>query len=324
MSRIPNYAQAPAAAFVFATAVDLSQAKPRILVRSSEVIEHPWWGRIIHDMAGAAPLKQTYALDYCHDPKEILGYCDELGIDSEGLACTPHMLPGEGASEDRAAEILRKSKGKVPYQASLDWRGGSKFEFLDFGNIATVNGRQVEGPLTIVRAWNVTGIAICPYGADPNTYALFAKAPRGWDVSIAPDNPLPQPAKPMSADQTKDNFRQQFNRYAKAFGPEKAFALIDAGTSYEAALEAELAAQKQLFSTQFEATKKAADEALAKANTERDEATKKAEALAAQFQGETRPVPTGEDESVEKPTGAHSDAPQTFQQFSKKVIRLPK
>ena len=40
---------------------------------SGEPIDHPWWGKCMFDLAGAQVHEDTFALDYCHDPKEVIG-----------------------------------------------------------------------------------------------------------------------------------------------------------------------------------------------------------------------------------------------------------
>jgi hypothetical protein len=47
-----------------------------MLARTAEPIEHWYWGKIVHDMAGMKLAAPTLPCDYCHDPAEILGFLD--------------------------------------------------------------------------------------------------------------------------------------------------------------------------------------------------------------------------------------------------------
>lgn len=73
-------------------------------------------------------------------------------------------------AEDRASEIIAKAKAGVPWQASIYFDPGTfVVEEVAEGKFASVNGQQLEGPLTIIRKWMLRGCAVCPYGMDPNT-----------------------------------------------------------------------------------------------------------------------------------------------------------
>jgi hypothetical protein len=56
-------------------------------------------------------------------------------------------------------------------------------EELRPGQVATVNGNQLEGPATIIRQWTLRGVAVCPYGADPNTSSQLSSAEK-FTVSV--------------------------------------------------------------------------------------------------------------------------------------------
>jgi hypothetical protein len=313
---------APASAFCFLAPTDpIDPAAPRVLLRSNEAIDHPWWGPIVHDMAGVQAIPDKLLMDYIHDPNQVLGYGDEIGIDAAGLSFTPHLLPHDANPEDRAAEILRNSKAGTPYQASLDWRGPSSIEWVDPNVSVEVNGKTFVGPLAVVRKWSIAGAAICPRGADPNTFAQFAaKAPREHDTSRGDANPFSVPTTPApNMPQEQNDFKQLFSKYAKAFGAERALTIVEAGTSYEAALEAELAERSKQFTTQFELQKKAHDEALAKAEADKADLTNQLAAVKKQFEGEATPLPSGEAESAaDKP----ADNAQSFTKFQS-LVKLP-
>ncbi|TWT63189.1 hypothetical protein [Rubinisphaera italica] len=141
----------------------------RLQARSKEVLDHWWWGPMVHDFAGMSH-KNKIAIDYCHDSEQIIGYCDQFEQTDYGLE-----LVGELTSlhdQDRAAEIVGKFEAGVPYEASITFRydnAEAEIEYVPYGAEVEINGVTLEGPLTVFRKWNLIGVAICPHGYDSNT-----------------------------------------------------------------------------------------------------------------------------------------------------------
>ncbi len=144
----------------------------KILARSGEAIDHWYWGKLCHDLAGMELLKPRVPLDYCHDPAEIIGFAEGWETESGNLTCSGTLLTAESP---RAAEVAAMSRAGVPYEASISFQPLA-IEELSERQVATVNGRQVEGPAAIVRRWQLRGLAVCPRGADPNTRTELAEA----------------------------------------------------------------------------------------------------------------------------------------------------
>lgn len=147
--------------------------KIRMLARSSQPIEHWYWGRVVHDLSGVR-MKSRMPIDYAHDDSEVLGYLNKSEIDSDGIHLSGALVP---YGDDKAAEVVYKMGQGVPYEASINFGGdGIKIEELDNGQVSQVNGYQFEGPGVIIREWPLRGVAICPYGADANTESMvFSK-----------------------------------------------------------------------------------------------------------------------------------------------------
>ncbi len=136
----------------------------RLLARAGAPIEHPYWGKVVHDFAGMQH-KNRIPIDYRHD--EPIGYVNQFDTASGDLQLSGALVPFK--ESDKATEIIHKSRGGVPYEASIDFRAPVVMEELPAGKSAEVNGRSLEGPATIIRSWTLRGVAVCPYGADPNT-----------------------------------------------------------------------------------------------------------------------------------------------------------
>jgi len=157
-----------------------------LLARTGQPIEHWYWGRVVHDLAGMQLHKPRLPIDYCHDSTEIIGYLNKFDIESGDLEASGALVPFR--QNDRATEIVHKAKQGVPYEASINFGGdGIKIQEIGENELAEVNGYELEGPATIIRQWPLRGVAVCPYGADMNTESTFTNAAE-LSVAIITDN----------------------------------------------------------------------------------------------------------------------------------------
>jgi len=147
----------------------------RMVARSGKPIEHWYWGSVVHDLDGMKLSKNRVAIDYAHDPKEVIGYANQFASDSGDLVVTGALVPYK--ESDRASEIIHKQREGIPYEASINFGGdGIKIEEVRSGESVMVNGYEFAGPGVVIREWPLRGIAICPYGADGNTSTEFAES----------------------------------------------------------------------------------------------------------------------------------------------------
>jgi hypothetical protein len=158
-------------------------APVRLVARSGKPIEHWFWGRIVHDLAGMRVHKPRLPIDYVHDSKEIVGYLNRFDTESGDLITSGALVPFKDS--DRATEILHKFRAGVPYEASINFGGdGIKVEDVPEGYIAQVNGFAFEGPGVIVREWPLRGVAICPYGADMHTESTALSGAKQYAATV--------------------------------------------------------------------------------------------------------------------------------------------
>jgi hypothetical protein len=144
--------------------------------RTAQPVQHWFWGRVVHDMAGMHLHKDRLPIDYVHNPAEVIGYLNHFRADADGLEVSGALVPYK--ESDRASEIIHKARAGVPYEASINFGGpGIKVEEVAEGQAAQVNGYQFDGPGIIVREWPLRGVAVCPYGADMNTRSELAQDP---------------------------------------------------------------------------------------------------------------------------------------------------
>ena len=167
-SPIPASAMSFECALEFGDNGENAKTSPIKMLARAFALIHPFWGKIEHDFSGMTH-KQKIPLDYCHDPKELVGYANKFDVTGEGLQLSGALTPYK---DDRASEITHKCKMGVPYQASIDFRGPVTVEEVGEGHTSQVNGHDFAGPGIIVRKWMLRGCAVCPHGADSETSSM--------------------------------------------------------------------------------------------------------------------------------------------------------
>jgi len=252
-----------------------------------EVIEHWWFGRIVQDMAGMTMAAERIPLDYNHDAGEVIGFA-EIQSTIEGLFLTATIVPFEN---DRGAEIAHKIAAGVPYQSSIDYVPTKPdeilYEYIAENEITQVNGKEFEGPLTVVRKWTLHGLAICPHGADSDT-SVKAQQSKNEDNTMEVSVMEKTNEKEVQAQEEVlpiVDSRAEFRQFVAEFGAEKASEYFQKGLTFEQAekqsasdTKAELEALKQ--------SKDAADKELAELKAAND-AHKQSQEVDAHFDGET-------------------------------------
>lgn len=193
-------------------------APVRLKARSGQPIEHWFWGKVVHDMAGMQRHKARLTIDYAHNDSEVLGYLNHFDTSDGNLIASGALTPFQ--ENDRASEVLYKMKQGVPYEASIFFGGeGIEIEEVGEGECPMVNGMAFAGPGVIIRKWPLRGVAICPYGADANTESAAMGA-----------------GETFSAVQVKKE--QETKMEAKAVEPVEAKAVVEAQAVETVAVEA--------------------------------------------------------------------------------------
>ena len=154
----------------------------KIIARTGQPIDHWFWGKVIHDLAGMKLHKKSLTIDYLHYDDEILGYIDRFDIDTGDLIVAGELVPF--TQDDRASEVIHKAQNNVPYEASIYFSGPLKVEEIDPGAEAKVNGYTVEGPAMIFRQWSLQSVGVCPHGMDRNTKTQLTAGDADVPVTI--------------------------------------------------------------------------------------------------------------------------------------------
>lgn len=261
-----------------------TQAPVKIFARTAKPVEHWYWGRIVHDMAGLNH-KDRIQLDWCHRYDQNIGYLDKFDADAKkGLTVEGQLVSFR--EDDIAAEVLHRGKAGVPYEASIDWTGPARIEEISAGVKVQVNGFTFEGPGFVAREWTLRAVAICPHGVDGSTQTKFA-SPEAGEISVTlfsesdmskdqtsppADNPQadankpaeskPAEKPPVQADANQPDARAEFTaelkRFTDRFGAENGAKWLAEGKTFAEALELHAAALADQL--------KAKDEQLAAAN----------------------------------------------------------
>lgn len=214
--RIPNTLTLEACEFVVPPqkAGDASKAPCKMTARSGRAINMPYVGAVVHDFSGMRQLAARLNVDYCHDPSQLIGYCEKLSADSGDLQCEAQIFSVRDG--DRAAEVLARAAEGQPYQCSIKWDDG-QIERLAQGQSAMVNGRLVNGPALVVRQWTLRGIAVCPYGADVNTAAEFS-ADQIHNLTIDTEATMADESKSPTPEEIRTQLQAQAQDYVTRFG----------------------------------------------------------------------------------------------------------
>jgi hypothetical protein len=128
-----------------------------------------WRHPVVVDLAGLGIPSQSRPIRFGHDASSGVGHTDSIAV-------AGGQLVAEGVvSRDTAAarEIVASAKNGFPWQASLG-AGVDQFEFVKEGQTTTVNGREFQGPVNVVRKATLGEISFVDLGADLNTSARVA------------------------------------------------------------------------------------------------------------------------------------------------------
>lgn len=134
-----------------------------------------FYNPVILDLGGIKAQSETMPALLDHETSQIVGQTDSVTIGTDGVDFTGVIM-----GEDKASQrVIALAKNGFKWQASI---GANiiRQEFLKTGEKAQVNGREVAGPLTIVRESRLFEISFVALGADSaTTAAVAAKSPSG-------------------------------------------------------------------------------------------------------------------------------------------------
>jgi predicted phage tail protein len=152
-----------------------------------------WRHPVVIDLAGLAIPSQSRPIRFGHDASAGVGHTSTVGVEDGRLVASGVISRDTHA----AKEVVASAKNGFPWQASV---GASveAFEFLRENQTATVNGREVQGPLNIVRRATLGEISFVDLGADGGTTAsIAASGEAGGGSDGGSDGAAPTPPTPL-------------------------------------------------------------------------------------------------------------------------------
>lgn len=205
--------QIPIAALEFAADLEMGDngegAKTipiKVKARGAQAVDHWYFGRIVHDLAGMSLSKPRLAIDYCHREDEVMGFANKFETEG-GLVASGALTPFQ--DKDRASEVIFKSQHGVPYEASIFFDPAELvLEEVPQGMSVPVNGLQFAGPGVVARQWTLRGLAVCPYGQDKNTAVEFSAGKHPTEVTVRftqTEQPPAAEAAPAAVEPAEDN-----------------------------------------------------------------------------------------------------------------------
>ncbi len=149
------------------------------------------WSRnpLVVDLAGIDTSRQTVPILWGHDSSidSVLGQSQAITNNGEQLVLAGELI-GEGETAQKVLALARKG---MKFQASIGADTG-KIESYGAGDIVAVNGREFEGPISVVRGSALREVSIVLMGADAQTSAAIA-AEATEDLAMAHDANIETP-----------------------------------------------------------------------------------------------------------------------------------
>jgi hypothetical protein len=128
-----------------------------------------WRHPVVIDLAGLSIPSQSRPIRFGHDAVSGVGHTDSIRVEQGQL-----LASGVVSRDTPAArEVITSSRNGFPWQASV---GASveEFEFVREMQQVTVNGKQHQGPLNVIRRSTLGEISFVDLGADGATSASVA------------------------------------------------------------------------------------------------------------------------------------------------------
>ena len=121
------------------------------------------YGSMVIDLAGLSVGKKTPILKN-HDAEQIVGMGDKIEKTSQALAISGTV----SKKTDAAKEVCELADEGFDWQASVGI-DIQKLEFLSSDVTTMINGREVKGPMVVVRQSRLRESSFVPVGADEGT-----------------------------------------------------------------------------------------------------------------------------------------------------------
>ncbi len=127
-----------------------------------------FYSPVIVELSGVKTANASIPILLNHDPSQIVGQ-GEAKVDTATITVAGSVM----GDSDESKQVVALAKDGFKWQASIG-ASVTRREFLDAGNKANVNGREVTGPLVIARESILQEVSFVAIGADQSTSAAVA------------------------------------------------------------------------------------------------------------------------------------------------------
>lgn len=134
-----------------------------------------WYGEIVLDLDGIRIPKPQRPILRQHDHEKIVGHSTEVKASRDGITVAGVL---SNTDSPHAQEIVTLAGNGFEWQMSVG-ANPIRTEFLEAGETAEVNGREITGPITISRETELGEISFVPLGADGDTSARVSASKGG-------------------------------------------------------------------------------------------------------------------------------------------------
>ncbi len=133
-----------------------------------------WGERFVIDLSTLA-LTAPLPILFQHNHNAAIGVIDVIGSDGSQLTIEDGRIFASIESDPLPRQIAEKSVRGFPYELSVGIYEGSA-EIFPADKSVIVNGREFQGPITVIRNAVLREISVVALGADANTKADIAAA----------------------------------------------------------------------------------------------------------------------------------------------------
>jgi len=144
-----------------------------ILAYTGGLLRVGWSRPLVVDLAGLRAGRTTILLD--HDPSQIVGQGKAAIADAK--ITVEGEITGDTSPGTPAHQVVSHAKNGFVWAASVGVIP-ERIEPIDANQQATVNGREFNGPIYVVRAGRLGEVSFVGIGADENATASIAAQPR--------------------------------------------------------------------------------------------------------------------------------------------------